>query len=120
MEPYEVTVVVEAPGSTLKLVLELPYTSNLAVGALVPIPTVPPERIVIFAVLLGPIIVDQTIVLTIALPNTEAPDAETLFQKPNAEVKKFETVFLIPTAVASIPFAVLFPQTARAGLFPPR
>lgn len=48
-----------------------PETVSFCHGAEVPIPTVPPERIVIFVASLGQIMSDPAIVLVIACQNTD-------------------------------------------------
>jgi len=62
-----------------------PVTESLANGEVVPTPTLPEERMVSFAVLLGPIWTEFGIAFVIFEPNADAPSPVTVFWKPNAD-----------------------------------
>ncbi len=69
---------------------------------LVPIPTLPDDKMVTFAESDGPIMVEFAVLLVIELPKAEAPEADAVLLYPKAEELSAEALLLYPKAEAFV------------------
>jgi len=91
-----------------------PTTDSFAYGEVVPMPTLPVERIVSLAVSEGPIIVELAVLLVMLLPKAEAPEALAVLPYPKAEVFALLAVLPYPKAEEAVdPLAVLLYPNAK-------
>src|SRR3989339_725796 len=75
-----------------------PTTESFVYGEVVPIPTLPLERMVIFAVSEGPIMRELAVVLMTDLPIATAPEALDVFPDPKATAPAPLAVLIYPIA----------------------